>query len=287
MAGADQHGCRVSRRPRPFWFVAPAAGEVAQLADVSPSPMVAAVGVTRGPRGFTGAKGDTGSTGPAATVAVGRCRLVLSVLLRQSPTQELPTLPHSTSLFPVVTLEPLGTPVRQDQVFVGAGPWITDGSGVYMVGDLVSRNHIVYVCKVDETSGDPEQFPTRWDVHPRGDTGAVGNTGPTGAVGNTGATGQTGSVGATGAVGNTEPQALPGASDRLARRALRARQEPSGIRAARVRLARSETPEPRARPTRHRIPMPPPQGDSCRCGRVPADRLRGLMGVGRNSPGPT
>ena len=129
------------------------------------------------------------------------------------------------------------------------------------------------------TSGDPEQFPTRWDVRTRAErTGAVRARVPL-ARSETGATGRRAASELPALSGTPEPQAYRGASDRLARRALRARREPSGIRAARVRLARSETPEPRARLTRHRIPMPPPRGDSCRCRTSSRDRLRGLMGV--------
>ena len=186
---------------------------------------------------------------------------MLSVLLRRSPIQELPTLPHSTSLFPVVTLEPLGTPVRQDQVFVGAGvdhgrQRRVHGRGISSPATTSSTS-----ARSMRRPGDPgEQFPTSLGcVHParrhrrgrkhgsplaRSETQArpgrraaselpalSGTPEPQahrerrtdwrgGITGATGAVGNTGSTGPTGAVGNTGP---------------------------------------RARLTRHRIPMPPPR----------------------------
>jgi hypothetical protein len=50
-------------QPKPFWFEAGAADETVLLADVSPAPLMAAQGVSRGPRGvddlrFTAQGGD-------------------------------------------------------------------------------------------------------------------------------------------------------------------------------------------------------------------------------------
>ena len=120
VAGADHTVAGFPRRPAPVLVRCAAAVRDCAARRRVAVMMVATVGVTRGPRGFTGAKGDTGSTGPAAN----RCsRAVSTGAVGSTATVTNPGTPYFAtldSLFPVVTLEPLGTPVRQDQVFVGA-----------------------------------------------------------------------------------------------------------------------------------------------------------------------
>lgn len=65
------------------------------------------------------------------------------------------------------------------------GEWLSDGSGDYLINDLVSWQGNVYICTVDHTAGDPTVYTSRWALFTaRGERGPTGPSGSGGFVHN-------------------------------------------------------------------------------------------------------